>query len=39
MTTFATNLVSCSAVKVNVLFVLGCGRLFWLTVAAYVFGC
>ena len=37
MTTFATNLVSCSAVKINVLFVLDCGRMFWLTVAAYVF--
>ena len=37
MTTFATNLVSCSAVKVNesnVLFVLVCGRAFWHTVAA-----
>ena len=28
MTTFARNLVSCSAEKVNVLFVLGCGRVF-----------
>ena len=37
MTTFATTFVSCSAVKVNVLFVLGCGRVVWLTVAAYVF--
>ena len=37
MTTFATNLLSCSAEKVNVLFVLGCRRVFWLTVAAYVF--
>ena len=39
MTTFATNLVSCSVVKVNVMFVLGCRRVVWLTVAAYVFGC
>ena len=37
MTIFATNFVSCSAVNVNVLFVLGYGRRFWLTVAAYVF--
>ena len=38
-TTFATNLVSCSAVNVNVSFVvLDCGRLFWLTIEAYVFG-
>ena len=35
--TFTTNLVSRSAVTVNVLFVLDCGRVFWLTVAAYVF--
>ena len=39
MTRFATNLMSCSAVKINVLFVLGCGGVFWLMVAAYVFGC
>ena len=38
-TIFDTNLVSCSAVKVNVSFVvLDCGRLFWLTIEAYVFG-
>ena len=39
MTTFATNLFSHSAVKVNVSFVvLGCGRMFWLIVEAYIFG-
>ena len=37
MTTFATNLVSCSAEKVNVLFVFGCGRVFWHTGTVYVF--
>ena len=38
MTTFTTNLLSCSAMKVNVSFVvLGCGRVLWLTVEAYVF--
>ena len=36
MTTFATNFMSSSAVKINVLFVLGCGGVFWLMVAAYV---
>ena len=38
MTTVATNLVSCSAVIVNVSFVvLSYGRMFWLTVEADVF--
>ena len=40
MTTFATDFVSCSAISVNVsVLVLGCGRVFWLTVEAYVFAC
>ena len=37
MTTFAMNFVSCLAVNVNVWFVLGCGRVFWPTGAAYDF--
>ena len=38
ITTFATNFVSCSALKVNAsLDVLGCRRAFSLTVEAYVF--
>ena len=37
MTTIAMNFVSCSAVNVNVWFVLDCGRVFWPTVAAYDF--
>ena len=35
MTTCATNFVSYSAVNENVLFVSGCGRVFWPMVAAY----
>ena len=37
MTTFATNFVSCSAVKENVCCVLDCGREFWPTTVAYDF--
>ena len=37
ITTFATNLISCSAVKLNVWVVWSCGRAFWLTTEAYVF--
>ena len=39
MSTFATHFVSCSTVKINVLFVLDYGRVFWLMVAAYIFVC